>query len=385
MSRFLFPLALACLLISPALGDDAPKKEKPGEAAEKAAEKTPSQKVKADPNDTQSLIALVNAGLQSAMELAETKPDEAIKKLNDLKAELEALTPEAAAAKNLLVQAKAVVGNQLDQIEIQKIPLTDLEKRLDAEGGADDIAAVTKYGKKVVIEVMKLANDNPAKADELLKAARERLAKVEGNTKEDPVKRQVTVALRQFTSAERQMEGSRKLAELVGKTAAPLAEHIDAWVNGEAMKDDDLKGKVVLLDFWAVWCGPCIATFPHLKEWNEKYKDKGLVIVGLTNYYNFKWNDDTNKAARSQEKVTPDEENEMLRKFAEHHSLHHRFAVQKKDSSLSEYYAVSGIPHVVLIDQEGKVRIVKVGSGPANAKAIGDMIEKLLPASSEKK
>ena len=138
----------------------------------------------------------------------------------------------------------------------------------------------------------------------------------------------------------------------------------------------------MLLDFWAVWCGPCIATFPHLKEWNEKYKDKGLVIVGLTNYYNFKWNDETSKAARSQEKVTPDEENEMLRKFAEHHSLHHRFAVQKKGSSLSEYYAVSGIPHVVLLDQEGKVRLVKVGSGPANAKAIHEMLEKLLPAAS---
>ena len=74
----------------------------------------------------------------------------------------------------------------------------------------------------------------------------------------------------------------------------------------------------------------------------------------------------------------------MLTKFAEHHSLHHRFAVQKEGSSLSEYYAVGGIPHVVLIDQEGKVRLVKVGSGPENAKAIGDMIEKLLPAKTEK-
>jgi thiol-disulfide isomerase/thioredoxin len=385
MSRFLFPLALAAFLISPAFADDAPKKEKPGEAVKESAEKNPSQKLKEDPNDTQSLIALVNAGLQKAMTLAESKPDDAAKLLTDLKAELEAITPDKAEAKQLMVQAKAVVGNQLDQIEIQKIPLADLEKRLDAEGGADDIAAVTKYGKKVVMEVMKLANDNPAKADELLKAARERLAKVEENAKEDPVKRQVTVALRQFTSVEKRLEGSRKLAELVGKSAAPLSEHIQHWVNGEAMKDEDFKGKVVLLDFWAVWCGPCIATFPHLKEWNEKYSDKGLVIVGLTNYYNFKWNDDTSKAARSPDKVTPEEENEMLTKFAEHHSLHHRFAVQKEGSSLSEYYAVSGIPHVVLIDQEGKVRLVKVGSGPENAKAIGDMIEKLLPAKEAKK
>ncbi|MGI8978318.1 MAG: redoxin family protein [Pirellulaceae bacterium] len=293
MSRFLFPLALACFLISPALADDAPKKEKPGEAADKTTEKTPSQKLKEDPNDSQSIIALVNAGLKDAGELAKANPEEAEKKLAELKAELEALEPEKDEAKKLLLQATRAVAGQL-----------------------------------------------------------------------------------------RRLESAKRLLELVGKPAAPLADDVKAWVNGEPLKDGDLKGKVVLLDFWAVWCGPCIQTFPHLKEWNEKYSDKGLVIVGLTQYYNFSWNDDTSKAARSKEKVTAEEEHEMLRKFAEHHSLHHRFAVQKEGSTLAEYYAVSGIPHVVLIDQEGKVRLVRVGSGPQNAKDIGDMIEKLLPAAS---
>lgn len=382
MVRYLTPLALACFLFSPALAEDVPKKEKPAEAAEKTADKTASQKVKEDPNDTQSIIELVNAGLRDVGELAESKPDEAEKKLAELKSELDALTPDKAEAKQLLAQAKAVVANQKEQIEIQRTPLADLEKRLDAD--ADDIAAVTKYGKKVVAEVMKFSADNPAKAEELLKGARERLAKVEEDAKEDPVKRQVKIALNQFTSVERRLEGAKKLAELVGKSAAPLADDIQAWVNGEPLKDGDLKGKVVLLDFWAVWCGPCIATFPHLKEWNEKYSDKGLVIVGLTQYYNFKWDDDTSKASRSKDKVTPEDENEMLRKFAEHHSLHHRFAVQKQGSSLADYYAVSGIPHVVLIDQEGKVRLVRVGSGPKNAKDIGDLIEKLLATTTEK-
>ena len=206
MSRYLFPLALVAFLISPAFAEDAPKKEKPGEAADKTAEKTPSQKLKEDPNDRDAIIGLVNAGLQSAMELAESKPAEAETKLNALKADLEALKPDKAEIKELIAEAKAYIGKQLDQVELQKIPIADLEKRLDAEGGADDIAAVTKYGKKVVMEVMKLS-DNPAKADELLKAARERLAKVQENAKEDPVKRQVTVALRQFTAVERNLEG----------------------------------------------------------------------------------------------------------------------------------------------------------------------------------
>ena len=48
---------------------------------------------------------------------------------------------------------------------------------------------------------------------------------------------------------------------LVGVDAAPL--EIDTWVNCDPLTDTDLKGKVLLLDFWAVWCGRCIATFPR--------------------------------------------------------------------------------------------------------------------------
>ena len=92
------------------------------------------------------------------------------------------------------------------------------------------------------------------------------------------------------------IERAKRLAALVGKDATPL--EAEAWVNGTPLADADLKGKVVLLDFWAVWCGPCIATFPHLREWQEKYADKGLVIVGLTDYYNFTWDEAAGRPTR---------------------------------------------------------------------------------------
>jgi len=232
------------------------------------------------------------------------------------------------------------------------------------------------------MEVSKLVEDDPEKADKLLKGARARLAKVEENATQDAVKRQVTSALKRWTLMARDWEDAKKLAAVVGKPAAPLAKQIQGWVNGEPLKDEDLKGKVVLLDFWAVWCGPCIATFPHLKEWNEKYKDKGLVIIGVTDYEGrFEWDDDAAKLKRATGKMTTEDENEMLQKFAEHHSLQHRIAVQKESSTLPEYYAVRGIPHVLVIDQDGKVRIVRVGAGDESAKAIEDMIEKLLAKS----
>jgi thiol-disulfide isomerase/thioredoxin len=165
------------------------------------------------------------------------------------------------------------------------------------------------------------------------------------------------------------------LEAIVGTEAAPL--NVEAWINGDPLTDEDLKGKVVLLDFWAVWCGPCIMTFPHLRKWQEEYADRGLVIIGLTNYYNQIWDDEASRPTRSKEKVTPEQEQQMLQKFAEHHQLDHRFAIMK-DASLAEYYGVSGIPHVVVIDREGKVQLMRVGSGEEAAKAIEAKIEQLI-------
>ena len=176
------------------------------------------------------------------------------------------------------------------------------------------------------------------------------------------------------------VERSRRILTLVGQDAESLeAAKIVAWVNGTPLTDADLKGKVVFLDFWAVWCGPCIATFPHLREWQEKYGEKGLTIVGLTRYYDYKWNDDTQKPQRATGGVTPEEEQEMLKKFATFHSLKHRFAIQGEDSTLSEFFGVTGIPHVAVIDQQNKVRLMRVGSGPANAEAISKLLAELLP------
>ena len=52
------------------------------------------------------------------------------------------------------------------------------------------------------------------------------------------------------------------------------------WVNGQ-VKPEDMKGKVVVVDFYATWCGPCMAAIPHNNELVKTYKDKGLVIVGV--------------------------------------------------------------------------------------------------------
>ena len=61
----------------------------------------------------------------------------------------------------------------------------------------------------------------------------------------------------------------------------PAFRDIDAWINSPPLALDGLRGKVVLVDFWTYDCVNCLNTLPHLKAWHEKYKDQGLVVVGV--------------------------------------------------------------------------------------------------------
>jgi thiol-disulfide isomerase/thioredoxin len=67
---------------------------------------------------------------------------------------------------------------------------------------------------------------------------------------------------------------------LAGKPA-PEFTQIKGWKNGGPVKLADLRGKVVLLDFWGYWCGPCVGAMPNLMKLHDKYKDRGLVVVAV--------------------------------------------------------------------------------------------------------
>ncbi len=84
----------------------------------------------------------------------------------------------------------------------------------------------------------------------------------------------------------------KALAELAGEpfdlaqvrhraSRAPELEDIAAWINTEALKLDDLRGKVVALHFYAFGCINCVRNFPHYKAWHRDYADKGLVVLGV--------------------------------------------------------------------------------------------------------
>ena len=99
------------------------------------------------------------------------------------------------------------------------------------------------------------------------------------------------------------------------------------------------KGKVVMLDFWATWCGPCIASIPSIGQLSTTYKEQGLEVIGISN-----------------------EELPTIRKFVRRMPVPYTMATYSAAPDAKRYF-VSALPTVYLIDKQGVVREIIVGSG----------------------
>jgi thiol-disulfide isomerase/thioredoxin len=139
------------------------------------------------------------------------------------------------------------------------------------------------------------------------------------------------------------------------------------WIDQPSTSLVGLRGQVVLLDFWATWCSPCRYTFPKLQNWYASYKDKGLVILGLTNFF----------GEQDGRKLTREEELAYLRNFKKKNRLSYGFAVAE-DSINQSNYGVSSIPMSFLIDRQGRLRFIALGADDEQAAALGKAIKKLM-------
>jgi len=163
-----------------------------------------------------------------------------------------------------------------------------------------------------------------------------------------------------------QRMSAQKMKDARLNQPAPKWDEHD-WVNGDALALDKLKGKVVLVDFFATWCKPCIMAFPHIRDWQKKYAEKGLVVAGLTSY----------QGRYKGREVKPSEEmDKMKNEFIKENDITWTVGIEKEGQDTFESYGVQGIPFVVLIDKAGNVRYTKTGA--ADYEETESMIQKLL-------
>jgi thiol-disulfide isomerase/thioredoxin len=151
------------------------------------------------------------------------------------------------------------------------------------------------------------------------------------------------------------------------EAAAPPELQVAEWIEQQPVRLADLRGKVVLLDFWATWCGPCRYTIPKINALYGKYRDRGLVVIGLTEFEGSIEGRDATRAAEAA----------YFRNFRRKNGISYGFGVMDgKETKRS--YGVVAIPTTVLIDRRGRVRFLTVSASDFESDALASMIKKLV-------
>lgn len=221
--------------------------------------------------------------------------------------------------------------------------------------GARDVATLTKQ----IDEVKKFLAEGPLQpGDEALAVAALGAAEQSGN---DQFAAETCEGMAKLLSAQpafapivRQMQAVARRLRLVGNEMQLEGKTLD----GKALDWAGLRGKVVLIDFWATWCGPCRAEVPNIKENYKKYHEKGFEVVGIS----------LDQMASSQlaEFVKKEEVPWIICRDAD------------SPKSMAEYYGIMGIPAMILVGRDGKV-VTLNARGPA----LGPAVEKALAAAGD--
>ena len=146
---------------------------------------------------------------------------------------------------------------------------------------------------------------------------------------------------------------SVKKDPLIGKKA-PNFESV--LLDGSKFKLSEEKGKVVVLDFWATWCGPCVKALPELIEKTSQFDEKDVVFIA----------------------VNQGESRKMISTFLKKKKLQGLTVALDKKQNIGRDYEVQGIPKTVIIDQKGIIRHVEVGFAEKTATRIRTEISNLL-------
>lgn len=109
-------------------------------------------------------------------------------------------------------------------------------------------------------------------------------------------------------------------------------------VDGSQLRLSDYRGKVILLDFWATWCAPCQEEIPRFIEWQSRYRDRGLQVIGLS----------------------MDDSPEPVEKFVGKFRMNYPVAIGTQEVA-SQYGGIFGLPVNIVIGRDGKIKAKHLG------------------------
>lgn len=246
-----------------------------------------------------------------------------------------------------------------DERRVGMLEVVVLNVKITKAGEAGDAAALKAAADGLVEKAMKIdaiASESQELAEmigvydeELGAAAFKQIAELFAKS-DDPMRKQLAKVY----------AGKERFNNLVGNEM--LVEGL--FLDGTEIKWEEYRGKVVLIDFWATWCGPCLVEIPNVRKLYEKYHDAGFDVISYS----------------------VDEDLEALEEFEKEEKLPWKTAseiksVEKKNDegepvykSVSDYYGVDTIPTMVLVGKDGKVIDTE-----ARGERLEELLEELFP------
>jgi thiol-disulfide isomerase/thioredoxin len=260
------------------------------------------------------------ANENAAPAVAATSAESAPAAKADVKAELNALVAR--------IQVKIKAGARTEAALAEEMKGFDAILAAHKDEKTDDVARVLMMKAMLYVEIFK----DFEKGSVLL-------TQVKTDFPQTPVAQNIDKILEHIAQ---QKEAAKMAVSLAPGVVFPDFEEKD--LSGQPLSIAKFKGKIVLVDFWATWCGPCVAELPNVMEAYKKYHDKGFEIVG----------------------ISLDQDEAKLKAFISEKGMvwPQYFDGKGWGSKLGKKYGILSIPATFLLDKDGKI-IAKGLRGPA--------------------